>query len=34
MSFFIFCHRHRKALFFTIIVLAISGVAMLLHLPV
>jgi CzcA family heavy metal efflux pump len=29
-----FCHHHRKALLFTILVLVISGAAMMLHLPV
>jgi len=34
MSIFAYCHRHAKALTFTIAVFAIAGVAMMLHLPI
>ena len=34
MSIFSFCRRHAKALVFTIAALAISGVAMMLHMPI
>jgi CzcA family heavy metal efflux pump len=34
MSMFAYCHRHRKALLFTIAVLTAAGVGMMLHLPV
>ncbi len=34
MSMFDYCHRHAKALLFTVAVLAVSGVAMMLRMPV
>ncbi len=34
MSIFAYCHRHRKALLFTIAVLTAAGVGMMLHLPI